>query len=724
MRRSVKFAPLVLMTAVAMSCSDSTAPNQRPVATISSPSTGSQAFAGDPVTFVGSATDPESGSLTGDALLWQSDLDGVLGNGTSVTRSDLSTGTHQITLAAADPAGGNGTASISVSIVENQAPTVAITSPADGTQVLLGAEVTLVGSAIDTEDGALGGDDVTWESSLDGQLGTGTQLATSSLSQGTHTITLTAEDSRGLEGSNGIELEVLANGLPAVTIDQPATGSNFLDTDAISFVGSATDDEDGALTGSSLVWNSSLDGDFATGEAPAALTLSAGIHLVTLTATDAQGQEGTNSVSITVENTQGDLYEDDNTSGDAGTIASGEIQERNIRPAADEDWLTFTLTESSVVVLETRGEPGDDTVLELYDDLLNLIEEDDDGGLNSNSRIARVCGTNELPAGTYFARVTSFESGITISDYEIAYTSAACATFDDSQPGYDLEVRYLGTPPSASQQQTFEDAAARWAELIIGDVADEIVLEPFAPTCFGEQLDPIFEQLDDLVVFARVIALDGPGGILGQAGPCFIRTPTGFPLVGLMSFDEADVANLEAGGAFDVVILHEMGHVVGFGTLWDYLGLLVDPTFPTGTINDTHFIGANALTAFDDMGGASYPDAKVPVENDNVNFGGGSLNGHWRESVFNNELMSPALNSAVDPISVLTVESLRDLGYDVDETAADAYTLPGTPLVAGGGTPKLHFGDDMLIGQKLTPDRTGRLRPLGGGEEPNDKDAF
>ncbi|MEJ2548947.1 MAG: hypothetical protein P8125_14225, partial [Gemmatimonadota bacterium] len=180
----------------------------------------------------------------------------------------------------------------------------------------------------------------------------------------------------------------------------------------------------------------------------------------------------------------------------------------------------------------------------------------------------------------------------------------------------------------------------------------------------------------------------------------------------------------EAGGAFDVVILHEMGHVVGFGTLWDYLGLLADPTTPTGTVNDTHFTGANAITAFDAIGGGAYSDAKVPVENDNVTYGGGSLNGHWRESVFNNELMSPSLNSAVDPISVLTVESLRDLGYDVDETAADSYTLPMTPLVAEGGALKLHFGADLLIGQKLTPDGSGRLRPLGGGVEPDDKDAF
>ena len=66
----------------------------------------------------------------------------------------------------------------------------------------------------------------------------------------------------------------------------------------------------------------------------------------------------------------------------------------------------------------------------------------------------------------------------------------------------------------------------------------------------------------------------------------------------------------------------------------------------------------NALAAFNAVGGAAYPDAKVPVENDNTTFGIGSLNSHWREEVFNNELMSPALNSPVDPISEVTVEPM------------------------------------------------------------------
>jgi len=623
-----------------------------------------------------------------------------------------------------DPAGGSDTAQVAIDIVDNQPPVVTITSPLDGAQYLTGTEIDFSATAIDPEDGSVGGGSVSWSSSLDGDLGTGTPLMAGSLSLGVHTITLTAADSRGLEGTDEITVTMLANGVPTVSISQPADAASFEEGAEISFVGSAMDTEDGALTGGALAWSSSIDGSFGSGETAATSGLSIGAHVITLTAQDAQSQTGSATVSIEVTPKPGDSFESDDTSAEATVTASGAIQAHNISPAADEDWITFTLTAPSVVVLETRGGSGDDTVLELYDDLLGLIESDDDDGLGASSRITRVCGTNELPAGTYYARVTSFNAATSILAYDLAYTAVSCADFDDAAPGYQIEVRYLGTTPTASQQQTFEAAAARWAELVVGDIVDEIVLEPFALSCFAVELDPLVDQIDDLVIFAQVTPIDGPGGILGSAGPCFIRTETGHPLVGLMSFDSADVTTLENNGAFDVVILHEMGHVIGFGTVWDYLGLLQDPTNPDpATINDTHFLGTAALAAFNAIGGASYPDAKVPVENDNTTYGPGSLNGHWREAVFETELMSPALDLGVTPISEVTVESLGDMGYDVDPGAADAYTLFWTPtLVAEGQGMKLHFGDDIRRGPRLFTDGDGGLRPLGESSDPMDKD--
>ena len=84
-----------------------------------------------------------------------------------------------------------------------------------------------------------------------------------------------------------------------------------------------------------------------------------------------------------------------------------------------------------------------------------------------------------------------------------------------------------------------------------------------------------------------------------------------------MQFDEDDVDALEQEGSLPGVILHEMGHVLGFGTLWDGLGLLADPSDPDPTppLADTHFTGAQAIAAFDEAGGTDYPDGKVPVMN-------------------------------------------------------------------------------------------------------------
>lgn len=90
----------------------------------------------------------------------------------------------------------------------NQAPSVTITSPDDGATFDIGAQVTLEGSADDPEDGALSGSSLTWSSDVDGQLGTGTSVTVSSLSEGTHEITLEAEDSAGATATASIAVVI------------------------------------------------------------------------------------------------------------------------------------------------------------------------------------------------------------------------------------------------------------------------------------------------------------------------------------------------------------------------------------------------------------------------------------------------------------------------------------------------------------------------------------
>jgi plastocyanin len=90
----------------------------------------------------------------------------------------------------------------------NQAPSVSITSPADGATFAAGAEITFEGSATDQEDGSLTGGSLTWSSDVDGQIGTGETVTTTTLAEGSHEITLEAEDSEGVTASASVGITI------------------------------------------------------------------------------------------------------------------------------------------------------------------------------------------------------------------------------------------------------------------------------------------------------------------------------------------------------------------------------------------------------------------------------------------------------------------------------------------------------------------------------------
>jgi hypothetical protein len=272
--------------------------------------------------------------------------------------------------------------------------------------------------------------------------------------------------------------------------------------------------------------------------------------------------------------------------------------------------------------------------------------------------------------------------------------------------GYAITLCYTSTM-TASQRAVFESAAARWGSIVTGDVPN-ISTSLALGACSGSSPEVNF-PIDDLVIFAAIEPIDGVNQILGQAGWCVRRT-AGLPLAGIMRFDVADVAGLETGGQFGSVILHEMGHVLGIGSMWSALGLLQDPS---GSIaQDTYFSGTNGIAGFNAIGGNTYTAGqKVPVENTG---GGGTVNSHWRESVLANELMTGYLNTGENPLSELTVRSLIDLGYTVDATKADPFfiTLSVRGSKSGTSSGTLHLVNDVYTGPQYTLDRSGRFTPV------------
>ena len=86
---------------------------------------------------------------------------------------------------------------------------------------------------------------------------------------------------------------------PVVRITSPANNASFAQGTAVTFAGTATDPLDGALTGTSLVWRDGVT-QIATGASFSTTTLSAGSHVLTLTATDSQGLTGSATVSVII----------------------------------------------------------------------------------------------------------------------------------------------------------------------------------------------------------------------------------------------------------------------------------------------------------------------------------------------------------------------------------------------------------------------------------------
>jgi hypothetical protein len=78
---------------------------------------------------------------------------------------------------------------------------VRIDTPAVPMSVPLQAKVTLSGSGWDREEGPLDEDALAWHSSLDGDLGSGSELRTRELTAGSHQITLRATDASGAVSS-------------------------------------------------------------------------------------------------------------------------------------------------------------------------------------------------------------------------------------------------------------------------------------------------------------------------------------------------------------------------------------------------------------------------------------------------------------------------------------------------------------------------------------------
>ncbi len=321
------------------------------------------------------------------------------------------------------------------------------------------------------------------------------------------------------------------------------------------------------------------------------------------------------------------------------------------------------------------------------------------------------------------------------------FTAAFSAT---TQSNYTLTLRYFGPTMSTEAQTAFTNAANRIKAAIVGQISTVGLQGAVLDSCGIQGLTGTLQETSQgLIIYASVAPIDGVGKILAQAGPCFVRQTSSLPAVGVMQFDEADIQNYINTGRFESVVLHEMNHVVGFGTIWVDKGVLQDPAYtntatpsPTGSTNP-RFTGAAGLAQCLAVGGsaASHCTTGVAVEQCG---NAGTADGHWRETfnatctgtnnspvggtpAFDSEMMTGyVVSSANMPWSTMSIASFQDLGYTVNLLAADSYNVPNLMTMARLRAAREAEAGDHPVERLMRPRFTvggGRVQAIKRGNQ-------
>ncbi|MGF1524580.1 MAG: Ig-like domain-containing protein [Leptolyngbyaceae cyanobacterium] len=273
----------------------------------------------------------------------------------------------------------------------------------------------------------------------------------------------------------------------------------------------------------------------------------------------------------------------------------------------------------------------------------------------------------------------NLESGATVTDsfsYEISDGQGGIDTAigtlsilgGGAEPGFQIDLDFSDNSLTEAQKILVRKAADFWETIIIGDLPDVFV--------------PALGTVDDIlleVIAEPILDSNGnPTSTLAQAGPRSpYRNGSQLPARGFVRIDSADIEDLETEGYvedstfmsdLETVVVHEIGHTLGLADwFWDEVGLL-----DTTDDGNPRFTGAAATTQYNEIFGNSEDSVPVATGSD------GDPTGHWRESVFETEIMTPAISlGRKNPLSAITGAALIDLGYTVDLAAVDPYLAPG-----------------------------------------------
>jgi hypothetical protein len=288
--------------------------------------------------------------------------------------------------------------------------------------------------------------------------------------------------------------------------------------------------------------------------------------------------------------------------------------------------------------------------------------------------------------------------GFTVRVASGAQTATASFSLEvapHDQTSFGITLFEVSTVPASIRPHVLA-AAERWEAVIVGDLGSGQIPRGFFSSTFCGGFGHLVNgtSVDDIIVMVDISPIDGRGKILGQAGPCGLRDDD-LPFAGTLTLDSDDLEPVAGTQTLTDIVFHEIGHILGFGILWD--GMVTG-----GGTSDPRYTGENAVGEYFALGRTG----NVPLENQG---GEGTADSHWRETVFNAEIMTgyTESTSVKQPLSRVTIAAMEDIGYQVSYGPADAYSLPGALQAPG---PALEDrGHDVVLKGPV------RVLPLSGG---------
>lgn len=265
----------------------------------------------------------------------------------------------------------------------------------------------------------------------------------------------------------------------------------------------------------------------------------------------------------------------------------------------------------------------------------------------------------------------------------------SCLTLDESK--YNICLDLTSTTPNRGFQpwmQTVIDAAARWERVVVGDLTPRSTASlpnPPTPPSLSRGCTAMPDVIDDIYICVQDDQLSnsiGYGGYYLTREIDKINPRTGrnyrLPYGGYVGISDSILGDDDKDDLLNLAI-HEIGHGMGFP-------FFLEPNFSNIITSNLYATGTNADNAWKALGCSG----RIPLQ---------STRGHWNEGCLSDEVMTPTLfTGRPNPLSSITVAAMADMGYDVDYSEADSFTIQDLGNSCGASCPQAGNQRNLGVG--------------------------